>query len=62
MNSFRVAMLMLDLVRTLIQHEVEDSRVPFLMSNQILASQEQDYRSLPHSQPGLGKEIFLLKS
>ncbi len=39
------------LVRTPIQHESEATRTPLLTSSQTLASQTQDYRRTPLSQP-----------
>jgi len=39
------------LVRTPIQHDLKVTRNPFLKTFHNLASQMQDYKSMPHSQP-----------
>ena len=55
-------MLMLSLVQTPIQHELYAIRNPLLTTFHILASQMQDYRSMPNSQLLSDDKIWLFDS
>ncbi len=48
------------LVRTPIQHESEATRTPILKPSQTLASQSQDYRRTPLSQPKCASKASLV--